>query len=108
MTERTQAAIRRVLGEVGTDANTMRARANGDGELGRRIAHVDGLRAVAVLLVVACHTAKWDPRLGQGPALQALLQGTHGVDLFFVLSGFLSLVPSYCDRCVCAAGLHST
>ena len=71
----------------------MRARANGDGELGRRIAHVDGLRAVAVLLVVACHTAKWDPRLGQGPALQALLQGTHGVDLFFVLSGFCLSYP---------------
>lgn len=71
----------------------MAATMTGGGELGRRIAYVDGLRAVAVLLVVACHTAKWDASLGQGAWLQAFLEGSHGVDLFFVLSGFCLSYP---------------
>lgn len=71
----------------------MAASANAADGLGRRIAYVDGLRALAVLLVVASHAAKWDPALPQGWALQAWMQGTHGVDLFFVLSGFCLSYP---------------
>jgi peptidoglycan/LPS O-acetylase OafA/YrhL len=59
----------------------------------RRIAYVDGLRAVAVLLVVVHHTAKWNDDLGQGVIQQICAKGAHGVDLFFVLSGFCLSYP---------------
>jgi peptidoglycan/LPS O-acetylase OafA/YrhL len=55
----------------------------------QRVASLDGLRAVSILLVVASH-------LGLGlrhwfPAMQALLgwMGNLGVSVFFVISGFL-------------------
>src|SRR4051812_14701900 len=50
-------------------------------------ADIDGLRAVAVLLVVLFH-------FGLPPALSA---GFIGVDIFFVISGFL-IIPSMIDR----------
>jgi len=62
---------------------------------------LDGLRALAVLWVIAYHSATtwhWtlDPEIG-GPspafyslwAMQIPLHGEYGVDIFFVLSGFL-------------------
>ena len=62
-----------------------------------RIAYIDGLRAVAVLLVLAHHVARHAPH---APAVfpflsvqHALLDGAHGVDLFFVLSGFCLSYP---------------
>lgn len=58
-----------------------------------RIAYVDGLRAIAVLLVVVHHTAKWSDDLGQGLIQQICAKGAHGVDLFFVLSGFCLSYP---------------
>src|SRR5579871_6461631 len=62
-----------------------------------RIAYVDGLRAVAVLLVVAHHVARHAPHApAQVPFLSfehVLLDGSHGVDLFFVLSGFCLSYP---------------
>ena len=61
--------------------------------LARRIAYVDGLRAIAVLLVVVHHAAKWDGDLGQGLLQQVWAEGAHGVDLFFVLSGFCLSYP---------------
>ena len=42
------------------------------------VAHIDGLRALAVLAVIAFHLAP-----------SALPGGLHGVDLFFVISGFV-------------------
>jgi peptidoglycan/LPS O-acetylase OafA/YrhL len=49
-----------------------------------RVVALDGLRGLAALLVVAAHY------LGEVPSgLQALALGWLGVDLFFVLSGFL-------------------
>ncbi len=62
-------------------------------QLDRRIAYVDGLRAIAVLLVVIHHTAKWNDDLGQGLIQQICSKGAHGVDLFFVLSGFCLSYP---------------
>ena len=47
-----------------------------------RIRELDGLRGIAVLAVVDCHYLPWFPALGAR-------YGWLGVDLFFVLSGFL-------------------
>jgi peptidoglycan/LPS O-acetylase OafA/YrhL len=58
-----------------------------------RIPQLDGLRGVAILLVVMCHyIGNADhARLGYWPHhfLSGLTVGWSGVDLFFVLSGFL-------------------
>jgi peptidoglycan/LPS O-acetylase OafA/YrhL len=54
---------------------------------GERIPSLDGFRGVAMLIVVACHLI-W----ATGPLVpldQVLVRGWVGVDLFFVLSGFL-------------------
>jgi peptidoglycan/LPS O-acetylase OafA/YrhL len=62
--------------------------------VGNRIRYVDGLRALAVLFVLADHATVHAP-----PAIKPylLLEGTHGVDLFFVLSGFCLAYP-YLER----------
>ena len=55
-----------------------------------RVPALDALRGVAVIMVMLCHVGGTYP----GPAasgarlLPALDVGAHGVDLFFVLSGF--------------------
>jgi peptidoglycan/LPS O-acetylase OafA/YrhL len=60
-----------------------------------RIGYVDGLRAIAVLSVVAFHTAIGIPGIERLPIpWAAALAGKHGVDLFFVLSGFCLSYPS--------------
>jgi peptidoglycan/LPS O-acetylase OafA/YrhL len=62
-------------------------------QLGDRVPELDGLRGVAILLVILCHyvgmaeharLGLWTHRL-----LSAFSAGWSGVDLFFVLSGFL-------------------
>lgn len=67
--------------------------------MNRRIAYIDGLRAVAVLLVVLDHSMQH----GLGAAVRGPLEsglrrlfaeGSHGVDLFFVLSGFCLAHPA--------------
>lgn len=58
---------------------------------GRHLPALDGLRGIAILLVMACHFAQ-PPNSGHAAdALGYLLLrfGWVGVDLFFVLSGFL-------------------
>lgn len=64
----------RTLGRVGT-------------EQANRNLTLDVIRFLAILLVFFCHTMVW---VG-GPAIPAALErgGGSGVDLFFVLSGFL-------------------
>jgi peptidoglycan/LPS O-acetylase OafA/YrhL len=47
-----------------------------------RIRELDGLRGIAVLAVIDCHYLSWLPATGSH-------YGWLGVDLFFVLSGFL-------------------
>jgi peptidoglycan/LPS O-acetylase OafA/YrhL len=62
-----------------------------------RIAYIDGLRAVAVTSVVAFHAAKYNPAIAGDPSSLlglALRHGSHGVDLFFVLSGFCLSYPT--------------
>lgn len=58
-----------------------------------RVAYIDGLRAIAVLCVVIHHAAKYDAGIGSGPLQHALLEGAHGVDLFFVISGLCLSYP---------------
>lgn len=61
-----------------------------------RIKHIDGLRALAVLSVVIFHAAKYDPGITHASSSLAsflLRQGCHGVDLFFVISGFCLAYP---------------
>jgi peptidoglycan/LPS O-acetylase OafA/YrhL len=66
-----------------------------------RVRYIDGLRAVAVLAVVLFHATKYVPNLtgdaDSAPlrALTHVLQlGYHGVDLFFVLSGYCLAYPT--------------
>ena len=58
----------------------------------RRVAYIDGLRAVAVLLVVAHHALKASD--AHGLLARFVLHGNHGVELFFVLSGFCLSYPT--------------
>ncbi len=48
---------------------------------------LDGIRGIAILMVMFYHFT--DPTLGGGPLLKLFKLGVSGVDLFFVLSGFL-------------------
>jgi peptidoglycan/LPS O-acetylase OafA/YrhL len=82
-----------VLSNVPRHADKTNVAASSGNGLGRRIHYVDGLRAVAVLGVVADHSAKWDVSLGQGALQHFFSEGAHGVDLFFVLSGFCLSYP---------------
>jgi peptidoglycan/LPS O-acetylase OafA/YrhL len=63
----------------------------------REIAAVDGLRALAIVLVVWHHlyTRAASRQLSTGPELLGVIAnfGFSGVDLFFVLSGFLLFLP---------------
>src|ERR1700756_1739896 len=51
----------------------------------QRIAGLDLLRALAIVLVLVAHY----PKAGIGPLTRVLNFGWSGVDLFFVLSGYL-------------------
>jgi peptidoglycan/LPS O-acetylase OafA/YrhL len=62
-----------------------------DRRVGPRLGYIDGLRAVAVLLVMLFHARVHMPGVPLG---HLFLEGTHGVDLFFVLSGFCLSVPT--------------
>jgi peptidoglycan/LPS O-acetylase OafA/YrhL len=53
-----------------------------------RISYIDGLRAVAVLLVLAAHAFQ------NSTVVRRFALGTEGVDLFFVLSGFCLSYPT--------------
>ncbi len=57
----------------------------------RHVPALDGVRGLAILLVLACHTACVLPAHHAASAVlgPVLEHGQHGVDLFFVLSGYL-------------------
>ncbi len=59
----------------------------------KRIHELDGIRGIAILLVVMCHTVTcqipWSHFLPSDNAARFLMLGWTGVDLFFILSGFL-------------------
>jgi peptidoglycan/LPS O-acetylase OafA/YrhL len=55
-----------------------------------RIPALDGLRGLAILAVLSTHASFWISDTGFGRVAVRLMSiGTYGVDLFFVLSGFL-------------------
>ncbi len=58
--------------------------------LNKRIVAIDGLRGVAILMVLLYHVQAWIPGLENFPAWYKfpVSLGFSGVDLFFVLSGF--------------------
>ena len=61
-----------------------------------RIPELDSIRAIAILLVIGCHYAGFCSLLGGLPSY-----GWIGVDIFFVLSGFLItsiLIELRCTR----------
>ena len=59
-----------------------------------RLSYVDGLRAIAVLGVVLSHTAKYTLDFHTSPFYHPMYEGAHGVDLFFVISGFCLSYPT--------------
>lgn len=62
-----------------------------------RLSHIDGLRGIAVFSVVLFHAGVHNSALrgaGQTPLAFILRQGCHGVDLFFILSGFCLAYPA--------------
>jgi len=60
----------------------------------RHIDYLDGLRAIAVSLVVLRHVVLFAPALATGVWLHAMQEGAHGVDLFFIISGFCLSYPT--------------
>ena len=66
-----------------------------DPSVNREYDFIDGLRGLAILMVIACHHVYFNPK--SGPAIQFLghFFGTlgSGVTLFFTLSGFLISWP---------------
>src|SRR4051812_45500701 len=68
-----------------------RPRFLGTGLTRNHVAQIDGLRGIAILLVVAFHYAMSHRAFDENPGflLQMSQLGWMGVDLFFVLSGFL-------------------
>ena len=61
----------------------------------KRVGYIDGLRALAVLSVLVFHSALSNPVAAAKGGVIALVftQGCHGVDLFFVISGFCLSYP---------------
>ncbi|MDF8264081.1 acyltransferase family protein [Luteipulveratus flavus] len=59
----------------------------------KRIRLIDGLRAVAALLVLLSHVAFWTGASGQDVVGRLLARGDSGVAIFFALSAFLLLRP---------------
>src|ERR1051326_635169 len=89
-----------------TDAGIPVISGRGEG-LAPRIAALDGFRALAILLVLFYHyTVRWAPPLDPAPHLPSgrmfdgfvpLEYGWFGVELFFVISGFVILMTL--ERC---------
>lgn len=67
---------------------------------GRHFDALDGLRGLAILLVVASHTLYTNPTHGVGSRVAGYIfsGGWMGVPLFFVLSGFLISYPFFKGR----------
>jgi peptidoglycan/LPS O-acetylase OafA/YrhL len=54
-----------------------------------RVPSLDGLRAISIIGVLVCHAAWAYPNKFPGPSWTIAIEGTTGVDVFFIISGFL-------------------
>jgi|SRR5579883_1423319 len=70
----------------------------------QRLSYVDGLRAIAVLAVVVEHVGSYLFRANSVPG-QITRSGMHGVDLFFVISGFCLSYPVIARMHECGSAL---
>jgi peptidoglycan/LPS O-acetylase OafA/YrhL len=82
-----------IPGEIPPPADMPPDRASAARPLTGHISVLDGLRGLAILLVLLCHFVNYDV-LGTGSVIsrasaKVIAAGWIGVDLFFVLSGFL-------------------
>jgi exopolysaccharide production protein ExoZ len=68
-----------------------------------RLSYVDGLRAVAVLGVVMSHAAKYTLDFNTDRWFHPMYEGAHGVDLFFVISGFCLSYPTLARSTIAGA-----
>jgi len=80
------------IGAVGTGSRTESAMADGR----RHIRYLDGLRGIAILLVIMIHTSQIVPGLPT-PVRNLTFYGVRGVQLFFIVSG-LTLTISHRDK----------
>lgn len=67
------------------------------GAVPSRLVELDALRGLAALAVVAFHYLDRYPRLTGGEPLPGLWPGQYGVNLFFIISGFVILMTL--ERC---------
>ena len=79
------------LSQSATIAARLGQSAQNRGGMHRLIPELDGARGIAVLLVMLCHSSMIQAPPESVPFIlrNALFLGWSGVDLFFVLSGFL-------------------
>ena len=82
----------RTVGHLAREAVPCRVQNDARPKPRHRIDYVDGLRAVAVFTVLVSHIALHAPLSGM--PYHALMEGAHGVDLFFVISGFCLAFPT--------------
>ena len=60
-----------------------------------RLDWVQALRGIAAMLVVLCHAADYLRDSPSYPLIEsALLPGAMGVDLFFIISGFIMMLTT--------------
>jgi exopolysaccharide production protein ExoZ len=62
-----------------------------ESHLQKKIANIQGLRGIAILLVIFIHLMAMDKKFGHGERILSdfFIIGASGVDLFFVISGFV-------------------
>ena len=70
-----------------------------------RLAWIDGLRGIAIGVVLLCHAGVWAGIPAESGLSRWLALGRAGVDLFFVLSGFCLFLPLiHVERSVSSEG----
>ena len=71
-----------------------------DAQAGQILTNLQGLRAFAAINVVYFHTLVISPQFGWAPQMASVFSGwgANGVDIFFVISGFIMFHTQYNDK----------